>query len=131
MIPTYKAKIDRGSHISHISQISKRLCPSVGRLPGWSVTHMTNSQNRRIIHKTRPDTQPIPVGDRWAGAEMLVLTFSTSMTLDQQKDPRTDKASYRVASPRLKTFIHIFLISKAHMLAITWPCSGRIQPTAT
>ena len=49
-------------------------------------------------HITRPDTQPIPVADWWAGAVMRVFTLSNSITTDQQ----TDKASYRVACPQLK-----------------------------
>ena len=53
-------------------------------------------------HITRPDTQPIPVADWWAGAVMRVFTLSNSITTDQQTDQRTDKASYRVACPQLK-----------------------------
>ena len=57
---------------------------------------------RQVIKKTRPDTRPIPVADGWAGAEMCVFTLSNSITTDRPTDGRTDKASYRVASPRLK-----------------------------
>ena len=61
--------------------------------------------------QTRPDTRPIPVADGWAGAEMRIFTLSNSITTDQPinqptdrpTDQRTDKASYGVASPRLKT----------------------------
>ena len=54
--------------------------------------------------ETRPDTRPIPVADRWAGAEMRVFTLSNSITMtDWPTDQRTDKASYRVACPQLKT----------------------------
>ena len=52
--------------------------------------------------RTRPDTRPIPVADAWAGAEMRVFPLFDSITTDQPTDRRTDKASYRVASPRLK-----------------------------
>ena len=56
--------------------------------------------------KTRPDTRPIPVVDGWAWAKMRVSALSSSITTDRQTDQwtdgRTDKASYRVASPQLK-----------------------------
>ena len=56
--------------------------------------------------KTRPDTRPIPVADGWAGAEMHVFpTFRlvfTDRPTNRRTDGRTDKASYRVACPRLK-----------------------------
>ena len=59
-----------------------------------------------LFKKTRPDTRPIPVADGWAGAEMRVFPLFDSITTDQPPDQptngRTDKASYRVASPRLK-----------------------------
>ena len=48
--------------------------------------------------RTRPDTRP-PVADRWAGAEMRVFLLFDSIITDR----RTDKASYRVACPQLKT----------------------------
>ena len=51
---------------------------------------------------TRPGTRPISVADGWAGAEMLVFPLFYSSVTDQPTDGRTDKASYRVASPRLK-----------------------------
>ena len=64
--------------------------------------------------KTRPDTRP-PVADGWAGAEMQLSTtknvlkrlfshFSncTDGPTDGRTDGWTDKASYRVACPRLK-----------------------------
>ena len=52
---------------------------------------------------TRPDTRPIPVADGWAGAKMRVFPLFDSITMtDGPTDRRTDKASYRVASPRLK-----------------------------
>ena len=57
-----------------------------------------------IIEVTRPDTRPIPVADRWAGAEMRVFTLSNSITMtDRETNGRTDKTSYRVACPQLKT----------------------------
>ena len=59
--------------------------------------------------KTRPDTRP-PVADGWAGAEMRVFPlFDSSVTdrpTNQPTDGRTDKASYRVASPRLIIYHH-------------------------
>ena len=55
---------------------------------------------------TRPDTRP-PVADGWAGAEMRVFPLFNSSVTDQPTnrptDQRTDKASYRVACPQLKT----------------------------
>ena len=60
---------------------------------------------RLNIKKTKPDTRPIPVADGWAGAETIsIFHFSTCADgpTDQRTDRRTDKASYRVASPRLK-----------------------------
>ena len=55
-------------------------------------------------NQTRPDTRP-SVADGWAGAEMRVFPLFNSITTDQPTDQptdgRTDKASYRVASPRL------------------------------
>ena len=29
----------------------------------------------KVSNETRPDTRPIPVADRWAGAEMRVFTL--------------------------------------------------------
>ena len=57
--------------------------------------------------ETRPVTQPMPVADGWAGAEMRVFAPSNSIiTLNGQTDERTDgqtdKVCYTVASPRLK-----------------------------
>ena len=56
--------------------------------------------------ETRPDTWPIPVADGQAGAEIRVFALSQLDDLygptDQPTDRRMDKASYRVASPRLK-----------------------------
>ena len=52
---------------------------------------------------TRPDTRPMPVADGWAGAEMRVFALSQLDHHDQQTDGWTDKACYRIASPRLKT----------------------------
>ena len=54
---------------------------------------------------TRPDTRPIPVADGWAGAETLVFPlFDSCSPTDGRTDGRTDKASYRVARPRLKSY---------------------------
>jgi len=65
--------------------------------------------------KTRPDTRPIPVTDRWAGAELRVFTLFVSCSqtngrtdgqmdgrMDGRTDGRTDKGRYRVACPQLK-----------------------------
>ena len=49
--------------------------------------------------KTRPDTRPIPVADRWAGAELRVFTL---FDLCSRTNGRTDKGLYRVACPQLK-----------------------------
>ena len=69
---------------------------------------------RRRRRKTRPDTRP-SVADGWVRAEMRVFPLFDSMVTDQQMDRRTDgqmdgrtdgrtnKASYRVACPQLKT----------------------------
>ena len=54
--------------------------------------------------QTRPDTRPIPDADGWAGAETLVFPlFNLCSPTDQPTDRRTDKASYRVACPQLKS----------------------------
>ena len=64
------------------------------------------------LPSTRPDTRPIPVADGWAGAEMRVFTFfnswsrtdrPTNRPTDRPTNGRTDKASYRVACPQLKS----------------------------
>ena len=55
---------------------------------------------------TRPDTRPIPVADGWAGAEMRVFTLSNSIAMT---DGRTDKGSYKVACPQLKTWRNLLL----------------------
>ena len=47
---------------------------------------------------TRPDIRPIPVADGWAEAEMRVFALSHLGPTDRP----TDKASYRIANPRLK-----------------------------
>ena len=52
--------------------------------------------------ETRPDTRP-SVADGWAGAEMRVFPLFDSMVTDRPTNGRTDKASYRVACPQLKT----------------------------
>ena len=52
--------------------------------------------------KTRPDTRP-SVADGWAGAEMLVFSLFDLIITDRRIDRWMDKASYRVACPRLKT----------------------------
>ena len=57
--------------------------------------------------KTRPDTRPIQVADGWAGAEMPVFPLFNSMIPDGPTDGRTDKASYRVACPQLKTRLSV------------------------
>ena len=61
---------------------------------------------KEIEGETRPDTRPIPVADGRAGAEMRVFPLFDSITMDQPTDQptngRMNKASYRVASPRLK-----------------------------
>ena len=60
---------------------------------------------------TKEDTWPIPVADGWAGAEMRVFALSNSIITDRRTDgptdQRTDKASYRVACPQLKTWTEI------------------------
>ena len=40
--------------------------------------------------KTRPDTRPIPVADRWAGAEMRVFTLFDLIVTDGPTDGGTD-----------------------------------------
>ena len=46
----------------------------------------------------------IPVADGWAGVEMRVFTlFNSCSRTDRPTDRRTDKGSYRVACPQLKT----------------------------
>ena len=41
--------------------------------------------------KTRPDTRPIPVADRWAGVEMRVFTlFDSCSRTNQRTDGPTD-----------------------------------------
>ena len=41
--------------------------------------------------KTRPDTRPIPVTDRWAGAELRVFTlFDLCSRMDRRTDGPTD-----------------------------------------
>ena len=49
------------------------------------------------FESTRLDTRP-SVADGWAGAEIRVFPLER----DRPTDGRTDKASYRVVSPRLK-----------------------------
>merc|ERR1712074_421532 len=91
-------------------------CPVVGtlKLSGHqSLQEKKEKEGRRKKKEekkciqTRPDTRPIPVADGWAGAEMRVFPlFDSSVTdqpTDRRIDRRTDKASYRVACPRLKT----------------------------
>ena len=57
---------------------------------------------------TRPDTRPIPVADGWAGAELWVFTLfdscsRTNLPTNRPTNGGTDKASYRVARPQLKS----------------------------
>ena len=61
--------------------------------------------------KTRPDTRP-SVADGWAGAEIRVFPLFNSSVTDQPTDRRTDKASYRVACPQLKSVSQTFVIRK-------------------
>ena len=71
-------------------------------------TDMTSYRSARTHLKTRPDTRLIPVADGWAGAEMHVFALSNSITsTDRRTERRTDKASYRVACPQLKTMGHM------------------------
>ena len=52
---------------------------------------------------TRSDTRPIPVLDGWAGAEMRFFNpITTDWQTNGPKDGPTDRASYKVVSPRLK-----------------------------
>ena len=50
----------------------------------WNLKRMASSSIR-----TRPDTRP-PVADRWAGAEMRVLTLSKSIITDRRTNGPTD-----------------------------------------
>ena len=52
-----------------------------------------------LSHMNSPDIRPIPVADGWAEAEMRVFALSHLGPTDRP----TDKASYRVACPQLKT----------------------------
>ena len=57
--------------------------------------------------QTRPDTRQ-SVADGWAGADMRVFPLfdlcpRTNQPTNQPTIQRTDKASYRVACPQLKT----------------------------
>ena len=49
---------------------------------------------------TRPDTRPVPVGDRGRNAR-----FHHNRRTDRQKDQQTDKAIYRVACAQLKSMV--------------------------
>ena len=81
----------------------------MSRLWWWWVetTEEELERKKRKRKRTRPDTRPIPVADGWAGAEMRVFPLFNSITTDRPTDQPTngwtDKASYRVASPRLKS----------------------------
>ena len=65
----------------------------------WSATFGDKSaMSSNWLRKTRPDTRPIPVADRWAGAEMRVFALSqldhhgpTDRPTNQPTDGRTDK----------------------------------------
>ena len=63
-----------------------------------------SSQTDILSEITRPHTWPIPVVDGWAGAEMHVFPLER----DGPTNRRTDKASYRVTSLRLKMELAIF-----------------------
>ena len=76
---------------------------------------MANETGKVKYKVTRPDTRPIPVADGWAGAEMRVFPLSDSITMDRPTDQPTDKASYRVASPRLK-MIFLFLLNNLFLI---------------
>ena len=67
------------------------------------IIEVDGNWDKSISAITRPDTRPIPVADGWAGAEMRVFPLFDSITTDQPTNRRTDKASYRAGSPRLKT----------------------------
>ena len=60
---------------------------------------MEEREKGLLVTTTRPDTRPIPVADGWAGAKMRVFTLFDSHS---PTDQRTEKASFRVASPRPK-----------------------------
>ena len=65
--------------------------------------------------KTRPDTRPIPIADGWVGADMRVFPLSTradgptDRRTNSPTDGPTDKASYRVACPQLKTLFCLII----------------------
>ena len=67
--------------------------------------NLRSNRPPQYIHEiTRLDTRPIPVADGWAGAEMRVFTlFDSWSRTDEWTNGRTDKGSYRVACPQLKT----------------------------
>ena len=69
--------------------------------------HESNKETNKKREKNQGRIHGNPVADRWAGAEMRVLTLFDSCSrtngpMDQRTDGRTDKASYRVACPQLK-----------------------------
>ena len=81
--------------------------------------------------KTRSDMRP-PVADGWAGAEMHVFTLfdswsRTDRRTDRPTDGRTDKGSYRVACPQLKTWPSL---NPANFFASSRPFIAQIKPLA-
>ena len=83
------------------------------------------------LYSTRPDMRP-PVAVGWAGAEMPVSPLYNSMTPDGPTDRRTDKASYRVACPQLKTwtpklYAFVALPGLLPNLSLQYPCDLMIS----
>ena len=54
---------------------------------------------------TRPDTRPIPVTDRWAGAEMRVFTLSNSITTDQPTNQPTNGRTDGRTKPLIESLV--------------------------
>ena len=55
------------------------------------ITMTTNFMRADDVGSTRPDTQPVPVADGWAGAKMHVSPlFDSCSRTDGQTDGQTD-----------------------------------------
>ena len=59
-----------------------------------------------ICQKTRLDTRP-PVADGWAEADMRIFQLERDGLTNRRADGQTDKTSYRVGCPQLKTIFYV------------------------